>query len=502
MINIPLRLENFFVDENNDIQVNVDMRELPKLVDEGYIKLSKKNKLYSTFNEAIGDETDSGDDEYKSDKNELTWIDSSGKEYKFEYAIGNSKIGTNTIIINMSTASNCMSLALGLCSLGSSGKCYALHPEKLYKAPMEYRKRQEHQWSCMTPQAIAEILKKIKSKFPSIKYVRLNEAGEFRNIPSEEPGRSIALKALAKMNISQDEVIDDVNKLKNVAKLVPEFIFYTYTHRIDLFTPNQKSNLGNNVVITGSGFMIDNAFRAVEYYDFVDIMKKIETTKSRTIELFDGESITNVVDCLGSCAKCNRCKINKGLNIIIPIHGPGAKSETLQRKLAKEILSNPEINKILKSGDDINEKIKKILSMINVVDTDNDLSYLYRILGDKKDFIAKVINNKDLKTDFVRALVATVNPIDADVFSDESNVELLKLSIDALHGDLEQVLSRAVERGKPTPVLYAQKMIDRYNDLLKSVKTDKDISVPLQLAKKYKISTNKLKRMLNKEKQK
>ena len=44
---------------------------------------------------------------------------------------GNSKIGNDTMILNMGSAMNCPSKKLGLCKLGS--KCYALKAEKLYK---------------------------------------------------------------------------------------------------------------------------------------------------------------------------------------------------------------------------------------------------------------------------------------------------------------------------------------------------------------------------------
>ena len=180
----------------------------------------------------------------------------------------NKKIGRDTLIFNMDSATNCPSKKLGLCDIHKS--CYALKAEKMYKSVLPYRQLQHDLW---INQSVIEISKEIKAfltnkrlKTP-IKYVRFNESGDFN---------------------SQS----DVNKLIKLALLTPNVIFYGYTHRIDL----NYDNLPDNLVINGSGFMIDNNFKVID---------KSETNNYKLI-------------CPNNCRKCNLCK-NKSNKVIAVI---------------------------------------------------------------------------------------------------------------------------------------------------------------------------------------
>jgi len=394
-------------------------------------------------------------------KPSVSWVDDNGKEYKFEYSIGNAKIGNDTIIINMSSAKGCMSLTLGLCTLGATGKCYALKPEYRYQDISNYRERQANQWHCMTPQGISDVIKKIKKALPQIKYIRINEAGEFRNIPKgdDNPLRAIAKEKLSPSKFASLDEVDDIAKLKAVAKLTPEVIFYTYSHRIDLFTPGNKSGMGDNVVICGSGFMIDNAFKPVSYSDFVTIMNKINEQKSRKLEVPGYGELDNIIDCLGNCAICNRCKVNKGWNIIIPMHGGGTEKDKVLTKIKRDIINNPEFDNILSSNKSKEQKVKDILNMGKIFDPKEDLKFLYRSLPDRKDFWINLIDDESVRNEFLNALIGAVDPISTDVAKNKPSTKGAVISLEALQGKLDNELKKTIATGKENSIKIKQKIL-------------------------------------------
>ena len=62
-----------------------------------------------------------------------------------DFKYGNSKVGEDTLIINMGSATKCPSAARGLCNI--AGKCYAVRDEKIYSDVVRnYRDRQEDYW--------------------------------------------------------------------------------------------------------------------------------------------------------------------------------------------------------------------------------------------------------------------------------------------------------------------------------------------------------------------
>jgi len=62
---------------------------------------------------------------------------------------GNKKLGKDTLIFNMTSATNCPSKRLGLCQLKGrcESKCYALRAEKRFPAVLEYREEQAGDWT-------------------------------------------------------------------------------------------------------------------------------------------------------------------------------------------------------------------------------------------------------------------------------------------------------------------------------------------------------------------
>lgn len=167
----------------------------------------------------------------------------------FEYKIGNHKIGKDTLIFNMGSATHCPSKKLGLCMITNAGKkCYALKAEQQYKDCLPFRDRQAKYWKHSTQMRIAVDMYNAVLKHKNIKYVRFNESGDFEN---------------------QFDVVKLKYIARNVARAMKErfnrkIIFYGYTARRDL----HFGLAGDcpSLVLNGSGFYLNNRFVAVEEY--------------------------------------------------------------------------------------------------------------------------------------------------------------------------------------------------------------------------------------------
>jgi len=211
-----------------------------------------------------------------------------GNTDKLKVTIGNKKIGTDTLIFNFGPALECPAAIRGMCdmahkSLGGNGKCYALKAERLYNNSWVFRRIQRIQWKTWTAEKIAgDMISVITSRTKNmIKFVRLNESGDFENF-------------------------EDIKKLSAVAKIVDKAIpgikFYTYTHRKDLRT--KFLTLPGNVTINGSNFKIHN-----EYHVNNIIPSEIKP-----------ELAKNQMVCLDDCSTCNLCKIQHGNEILQTVH--------------------------------------------------------------------------------------------------------------------------------------------------------------------------------------
>jgi hypothetical protein len=188
-----------------------------------------------------------------------------------DYSNGNIKIGRDTIIVNMTSATDCPSAKLGLCKVVANGKmwnCYAYRPEKFRPDCLDFRRRQTTQWDIETVEAIAKqfnaIIHSLRRK-TQIKWLRFSEAGDFR---------------------SQD----DIDKMSKLADLL-DVPVYGYTARDDL----DYSQVSHNMTVNGSGFMVHNEFKAVP-------------------------KVTSKIHCQGDCRHCHICKLRRGVNIEVGIH--------------------------------------------------------------------------------------------------------------------------------------------------------------------------------------
>lgn len=191
---------------------------------------------------------------------------------------GNLKIGKDTLIFNMSTAYKCPSAGLNLCKVRNI--CYALKAEAQYnKATPEYRQKQYLYWKQSDAEDILnDILRILEKERIKTEYIRFNEAGDF-------------------------ETTEDVNKLKRLARLLKNteygenIIIYGYTARKDL-KKEIMDNKPSNLVINGSGFMLDNNFHVIK----------------------DTENYILETICPTTCETCNLCKEAKGDHIYIKKH--------------------------------------------------------------------------------------------------------------------------------------------------------------------------------------
>ena len=96
------------------------------------------------------------------------------------FAYGNSKLPKNTLIVNLSSAQNCPSKALGICKVADV--CYALKAERIYS---NYKNKNltVEPWIQSVPTAdIKQLMTAyIDNASEKIEYIRLNEAGDFKD---------------------------------------------------------------------------------------------------------------------------------------------------------------------------------------------------------------------------------------------------------------------------------------------------------------------------------
>jgi hypothetical protein len=187
-------------------------------------------------------------------------------------ARGNRKIGPDTLILNMDAAADCRAARAGLCQLDTVRRCYARKAEYMYPGVIEYRRCQSAYFHSKPAADICRDLDTLLSKpgLQDIRYLRFNESGDFRNQR-------------------------DVNKLNAISThlwIRFEIVVYGYTSRRDLdFTKTC-------FIVNGSGFMLDNEFRAVRA----------------------GSVPAGALKCPGACYGCDWCKAKRGQIIYNEYH--------------------------------------------------------------------------------------------------------------------------------------------------------------------------------------
>jgi hypothetical protein len=475
---MPIWFDLAKVNEDNQIQMPIPNHIFPYLVDSKVIKLKKGEEVFDNMDEAIAFYDQGKFQIDEEEENEIIWVDSNGNRRSFEVVAPNVKIGSDTIILNMSTAHKCMSAILGLCGVGKN--CYALSKEQRFNKAMEKNVRQAEQWACLTPEAIAEGIRKLVKADPNIKYVRLNESGEFRNL-SKNPS---LMKKLGKQDKAELAEVDDIGKLKRLASLLPELTFYTYSHRKDL--KDQLKNIGKNVVIQGSGFMIDNAFMPLPLEQYIPIIDEIMANR---IKVVNGEEVNskNMTECVGDCSVCDKCKVARGMYIYLPIHGRGTKVAFALRKIRKKVLDNPQLNKILSSTITSKEKIEQILDLMDVEDNEL-LKRVIPLMSNRREFFEELIKNTKAKVDFINAIAAYVAlnyDIDKDEIAQEPTEEerqkALASSIDSLMGRFKTNLQKAHSISSQTGINKWNRLIKVLEYIINNASQGKEYKTPRSL---------------------
>lgn len=109
---------------------------------------------------------------------------------------GNTKVGKDTFIMNITSATDCPAKKLGLCKIAKV--CYALQPELRWKNKvrncLRYRRQQTKMFDTFHAKKLADMLiEKARSKRKvDIKYLRISEAGDFRSQADVEKISTIA----------------------------------------------------------------------------------------------------------------------------------------------------------------------------------------------------------------------------------------------------------------------------------------------------------------------
>ncbi len=196
-------------------------------------------------------------------------------------SIGNSKVGNDTLTLNMGAALDCPSAKLGLCMVKKrfpgAQACFSQNAEQQFSNVLERRHQQEQYWR-HTPtelmlKDIDAIMSTLDKQNKEIKYFRFNEACDFWNQESVQKADEIA-KHLITYGVTS----------------------YCNTSRSDL-------NFANlNLLVRGSGWKGPNG-------------------ETRVI-LKDEPIPKNFHVCPMNCKICTLCKLDYS-DIIYYFHGPG-----------------------------------------------------------------------------------------------------------------------------------------------------------------------------------
>lgn len=178
------------------------------------------------------------------------------------FSYGNTKLPKHTLIVNLTSATNCPSEQLGFCKCNDI--CYAKKCERIYKAYKNKNIVVESQMQQWTEDDIKGMLDCYITNAPlAIKYVRLNEAGDFFDQQTVNRWSNISNWLFEKFNIKT----------------------YCYTCRGDLNFDNVSFSVNSS---TSNIKSADRWFFCIDKKQFDQLPKK---------------SVT----CKGNCRLCKLC---------------------------------------------------------------------------------------------------------------------------------------------------------------------------------------------------
>ena len=196
--------------------------------------------------------------------------------------IGNSKIGHDTIIINVNHAFNCFSDKSGYCE--NCNCCYAKKAPNTYPNSFLYGFASEINFNKLSVNDIIKSIEKAHKqelKANNIKFLRFNEAGDFKSFNLFLKANDVAKYFFKKYNI----------------------ITYTYTHNKELLT--YKEDIKNSYIVVNWSIKAGNGFKhAITCHKASDLAKY----------LADND---NYVICKGKCHNCSYCKDKTDLRTVV-----------------------------------------------------------------------------------------------------------------------------------------------------------------------------------------
>ena len=180
---------------NESVVLNNDL----ELLNENYQAIGDKETRQNHFNYELDDDnvkhlSSGADAKYNEKSGNYEYTDDSGTAHKIskkqtlKLSKGNVKVGGNTVIINMSSATDCVAGMIGMCEYYDSGECYALGAEQLRHTVLRAKRLQGVQWRNFDGKKIGFGVLMIIASLPNwdkIGYVRLNESGDFADKPTD-----------------------------------------------------------------------------------------------------------------------------------------------------------------------------------------------------------------------------------------------------------------------------------------------------------------------------
>ena len=203
------------------------------------------------------------------------------KEGEMPSKIGNLKIGDDTLIINVNHALNCFSDKMGYCEHYKD--CYAKKAPNTYKNSFLYGFASEIQFNKLS---IGEIIQSLEKQFikplksGEIKFIRFNEAGDFKSF----------------------DIFKKANKVAEYFFKEYGIVSYSYTHNKEL--KDQQKAIKNSYIIINWSFSMDKEYKqAITCNKLEDLVKYYNDD--------------NYIICTGKCYHCSYCKDKNDLRTVV-----------------------------------------------------------------------------------------------------------------------------------------------------------------------------------------
>lgn len=198
------------------------------------------------------------------------------------HKIGNLKIGDDTVIINVNHALNCFSSKNGYCE--NCNCCYAKKSSTNYKNSCLYGLASEINFNRLSVNQIIKAIEKTIKEAKNIKFIRFNEAGDFKSF-------------------------NQFLKANEVAKYFFEaydIVTYTYTHNKELL--KHKEAIKNSYIVMNWSIKAGEGFKsAITCNNPSDLPKYLSEPDKYII-------------CKGKCHNCSYCKDKDDLRTVVFIN--------------------------------------------------------------------------------------------------------------------------------------------------------------------------------------